>query len=425
MSAHPPQDTREDYRRSFNIIGVGWLVAGIALGVLNLPLSLLLKEQLHLSAYRLSLFMTIGGIPTYIKPLLGILADTVPLFGTYRRHYLLFGCVFSLLSFLALAIVPRHFNPLLVTYFILTIHLVLVSTVQGGLMVDVGKRHGATGRLTAQRVGINRSEGLFSGFVGAKLSKFNFLLPMSISATLYALLTLVYLFRFKEAHSTVVRREIPREARRQFGVMLHSKTLWSAAGLVALVIAAPGFGTALLFYQMDFLHFSKDFLGNIALTQGIFGIVGAILYSRWCKRYPLRQLLTYSIIVHAAGTLFYLGYRSHTSALAISALEGVAQTLAILPLYDLAARATPKGSEALAYSIMMSVWNLTLSLSNLFGSYLYDILHLTIMQLVWINAGSTVLVLFAIPFLPKSLMERREGEENPTKRENSKQEVTG
>ncbi len=422
MTVVPEQDTREDYRHSFQIIGTGWLGTGIALGILNLPLSLLLKEQMHLSAYSLSLFMTIGSIPTYIKPLLGILSDAVPLFGTHRRHYLLLGCLLSSICFLALALVERQFHILLGTFFFLTIQLVLVSTVQGGLMVDVGKMHKATGRLTAQRVAINRSEGLFSGFVGANLAKCAFLLPMSISATLYGLLTLLYLFCFKEPRSKSIRSEVPKDALRQFHVMLHSGTLWSAAGLVALVIAAPGFGTAMLYHQRDVLHFSTDFLGYLALMQGGFGIIGALLYARWCRKYTLRQLLVYSILVHATGTLFYLGYKNEASALGIAALEGIAQTLAILPLYDLAARATPKGSEALAYSVMMSVWNLTNSLSNLFGSYLYDVVHLTIMKLVWLNAGTTILVLLAVPFLPHSLMSRREGEDDSVKMTDSVKE---
>ena len=127
-------------------------------------------------------------------------------------------------------------------------------------------------------------------------------------------------------------------------------------------------------------------------------------------RVPLWRLLTISIIIHAVGTLFYLGYRSFGSALIITAIEGAAQTLAILPLYDLAARATPRGSEALGYSVMMSVWNLTAALSDLAGAYLHDRFHLSILQLVWLNAGTTALVLVAVPLLPAALMRRRDGE---------------
>ena len=59
---------------------------------------------------------------------------------------------------------------------------------------------------------------------------------------------------------------------------------------------------------------------------------------------------------------------------------------------------------------MMSVWNLTAALSDLTGAYLHDKYHLTILNLVWLNAGTTALVLVAVPFLPAALMLRRDGE---------------
>lgn len=177
-----------------------------------------------------------------------------------------------------------------------------------------------------------------------------------------------------------------------------------------LVVMAPGFGTPLFYYQTDVLHFSKGFLGVLSFIGGVFGMLSAGVYVLACRRFSLRPLLAWSILVHAGGTLFYLEYRSPGSALAITALEGLAQTLAVLPLYDLAARATPKGSEALGYALMMSAWNLTAALSNWFGAWLHDHYGLTFLNLVWLNAGTTLLALIVVPFLPALLMSRREGE---------------
>ena len=44
------------------------------------------------------------------------------------------------------------------------------------------------------------------------------------------------------------------------------------------------------------------------------------------------------------------------------------------------------------------------------GAYLYDRFHLTFMNLVWLNAGTTILVLVAVPFLPAVLMRGRDGD---------------
>ena len=111
-------------------------------------------------------------------------------------------------------------------------------------------------------------------------------------------------------------------------------------------------------------------------------------------------------------TLLYLFYRSHTSAMIIAGIESATLTLALLPLYDLSARATPVGSEALGYSVMMSVWNLTKNVSDWLGAALYSKFGLTFNELIWVNSGTTLLVLIAVPFLPSVLMDSKDGDKS-------------
>ena len=178
--------------------------------------------------------------------------------------------------------------------------------------------------------------------------------------------------------------------------------------MIFLIAASPGFGTPLLFYQTDTLHFSKPFLGVLTLISALSGIGAATFYHFACQRQSMKRMLVLSIIIHALGTLFYLYYHDSNTAIAISALEGATQTLAMLPVYDLATRGTPRGSEALGYSVMMSVWNLTNSLSDWIGSSLFTNFGLTFAHLVWLNAGTTALVLLLVPFLPAALLAQRD-----------------
>lgn len=410
-SALAPSSREAELQRNGRLVGAGWLFTGLAIGITDYPLKFLLKGELALKPSELAGFLALANIPIYIKPLAGILSDTVPLFGTRRRSYLVLGLAWIAITALALGYSPHRYGLLLAVYIAFSGFGVLISTVLGGLMVDTGQQFSGMGRLSAQRVGINRFVGLVSGPAGAFLSQYPFRWVMSLCAALYGILIPLYLSCLREP--TIERRppsEVLADVWRQCKILVRSRTLWAAAGLVSLVIAAPGFGTPLLYYQVDVLKFTKANLGVLSLIGGMFGMAGAALYAHCCRRIPLWRLLTISIVVHALGTLFYLGYRSYPSALVISAIEGAAQTLAILPLYDLAARATPRGSEALGYSVMMSVWNLTAALSDVAGASLYDRFHLTILQLVWLNAGTTALVLIAVPFLPAVLMRRRDGE---------------
>lgn len=399
-----------ELRRSATLIGTGWLVTGLAIGITGLPLTFLLKDGMGLMPHEIARFMFVANIPIYIKPLAGILSDAVPFFGTRRKHYLVYSLLMGGLFWLLLGLVPSRYTPLLVTYFLLNLFLVMTSTVLGGLMVDVGQRYHATGRMSAQRVGITRALSLVTGPVGGFLASRPFFGTVQISAVLHFLLAPVFWLFLREEPGQQTDTGRLAEVWRQFKALFQSGTLWSAAGLVVLVIISPGFGTPMLFYQTNTLGFSKQFIGNLAVIGGVCSLLAAVLYGLVCRRWNLRTLLAVSILIHALGTLFYLAYRSHASALWITALEGVTQTLAVLPLYDLAARATPRGSEALGYSLMMSVWNLTNALSDLLGSWLFDHFRMTFHSLVWLNAGTTALILLAVPLLPAVLMRRRDGE---------------
>jgi predicted MFS family arabinose efflux permease len=285
--------------------------------------------------------------------------------------------------------------------------------VLGGLMVEVGKRENKTGRLSAQRHGINQLVGVVSGVLGGKLARLPFEISSTLCAFLYVITVPLYWTRLKEPRSNQRNTEAFPELWRQCKVLAHSRILWSAAALVILVVAAPGFNTPLFYIQTNDLKFTKEFIGLLETIGAVCGISAAYLYTRFCRRFHLRKLLATSIIVHATLTLFYLLYKSPVSAMIITGIEQMTMVFALLPLYDLAARATPKGSEALGYSLMMSVWNFTTQLSNLAGSWLYTHWKLTFSHLVWVNSGTTILVLLAVPFLPSILVDRRDGDSEP------------
>jgi predicted MFS family arabinose efflux permease len=395
------------------LIGLGWLGTNLGIAVADLPLKFLLKDDLHLTPQQIAGFFALGAFTNYIKPVAGLLTDSIPLFGTRRRHYLILSLLGSGLLWLLLAFVPRTYGSMLSTYAVLYMTIVFTSTTLGGVMVEAGTLYGAAGRLTAQRIGMFRLASLVGGPIGGVLASSPFWLAMAITAGLHLILVPLYQWGLPEAPIARANGRVWQDAAMQLRVLVRNKTLLSAAGMICLIAAAPGFGTPLFFHQTDTLHFSKKFIGSLVLVGAASGLCGAALYHAVCRHLNLRALLAGSVLVHALGTLFYLAYHSHTSALWITALSGITVTLATLPVYDLAARATPRGSEAIGYSVMMSVWNLTNALSDWSGSYLYGHFRLTFLHLVWLNAGTTALALVAVPFLPLALIMRRDGAAEP------------
>jgi hypothetical protein len=94
-----------------------------------------------------------GRVPRrYLKPLAGILSDSVPLFGTRRRHYLLLSVGAAGVLWLLLGIVPKTFHSLLGTIVALETMWVIGSTVVEGLLVEEGQKYQATGQLSSLRL---------------------------------------------------------------------------------------------------------------------------------------------------------------------------------------------------------------------------------------------------------------------------------
>jgi hypothetical protein len=97
----------------------------------------------------------------------------------------------------------------------------------------------------------------------------------------------------------------------------------------------------------------------------------------------------------------------------IESQNGFFFSFAELALLDLAARATPKGREGLGYSLMLSMRNVAGSGADIVGSHLVD--HKwPFASLVFLNAGTTAIVLLLLPFLPAALMRSKDRTANTT-----------
>jgi hypothetical protein len=70
----------------------------------------------------------------------------------------------------------------------------------------------------------------------------------------------------------------------------------------------------------------------------------------------------------------------------------------------LAVRATPTGSEALGFAVLMAVRNLFMWGSDWLGSALIESLHMSFDTLVYINTGTTLLVVPLALVLPRVLV---------------------
>ena len=173
------------FQQMATLLALGWALTNIAYALYDLPLKFVLKEQLHLDARQISTFFALGVFSNYIKPLAGVLTDSVPLFGTRRRWYLLGSLTLCGLGWLVLGLVPKRYGPMLVTFAITYTMVMVISTTLGGVMVEAAQRFQAAGRLTAQRIAMFRMGTLAGGPMGGLLATLPLLVPLGFSALLH------------------------------------------------------------------------------------------------------------------------------------------------------------------------------------------------------------------------------------------------
>ena len=411
---HAVPGTGLTLRQYYIMVGLGAFVTTIAQPAVigRLPLQLLLKNELHFNAQMLAAFLVVTTFAWNVKPLAGILSDTFPLFGTRRRHYMLLGAGMAAVCWFLIGVVPRSYLPLALAAFGANAFMVIASTVMGGLMVEAGQKFGISGRVTSIRQALQSAVSLGNGLLGGYLAAAAFGWTVGIATALLLVLVLTTFFVLTERPVAMRDRDVLTNASHELATLFKSRTLWASGTFLALVYISPGFTTPLLFMQTDTLKFSPPYIGLMESIEGAAGLGGALIYGVVCRRFNLRQLLTTAIALNVTVTLLYLRY-SHATAPFIHAIVGFAVICSELALMDLAVRSTPPGCESLGFSLMMSARNFALGGSDVIGSWLIDSHGWVFHELVWLNAGTTALVLVFIPFLPRAVMSRRDGQPQP------------
>jgi Na+/melibiose symporter-like transporter len=277
-------------------------------------------------------------------------------------------------------------------------------------MVETAQASSGSGRLTAIRQFIQQACFVVNGPVAGYLASIAFGWTAAACGGIMLMLAPVTMLFLREPRQRVDSREVLANAKGQLVNIATARTMWAAAGLMALFYIAPGFATALFYKQQNDLHFTTQIQGFLQLISGVCGILAAIGYGFLCRRINLRTLLIGSMLIATAANLGYLFYSSLGPAQAVEGMNGFGYTLAELALMDLAVRSTPAGSEGLGFSIMVSVRNLALFGTDWFGSNLLDHYHLSFNSLVIANSATTLIAVPLVFLLPRLIIAHKDAE---------------
>src|ERR1700735_2626165 len=159
----------------------------------------------------------------------------------------------------------------------------------------------------------------------------------------------------------------------------------------------------------DDLKFSQSYIGILGSISAAGWVVGALLYRRLFGELPLRRLLNLSIALGTLTTAAYVLLGGATAAAILGFCSGFAAMLATVATVTLAADYCPPRSEGFSFAVMMSVINLSTSLSGNVGSFLFDhFFHDDLTPLILLSAAFTAFAFVLVPLL--RLGNKRQGQ---------------
>jgi len=367
-------------------------------GIYHLPTQSIfywLKETLNLGVDKIAYISAIATIPWTIKPLYGLISDFFPFFGYRRKSYLILNYIIIGLTGLYIFFCGLTVPSLIFINVLCGVAFAMNDVCADGIMVEKGQKYDMTGKFQSVQWGAINVASLLTGLCGGLIAKYlnyqyaNLIVAIFIFGILGFLIS-----NYKEIKRT---EKVNLNCLKGVKSAISNKQLWLAIGFIFCLWFSPSFGTALMFKMRDILGFDKIFIGLLSSASSGFGIIGAIIYYKICKKYNLKKLLYFATILTAMTTFCYLYYPNWIIALLYATLFGTFGMISHLIILDYCAKITPKEAEAFTFAGLCSILNLGSMGSTAFGGFLYPLIGLN--WLIIISGSFTLLCLFFIPKL--------------------------
>jgi predicted MFS family arabinose efflux permease len=409
----PQTQANRTLRLALIVVVVGVLATSLpqtqVLGVV--PIRNLLKNAMHASRASSAAFIFWVTLPWYFKPLVGMVQDVFPMWGSRRKSYMLVGSVLATLAWLALDFTPYEYHAFLIICFAINFAMMATLTAVGGYMVEIASANGSSGRLTSANNAVIQATYIISGVASGYLAGIDFTWTPIACGTITFLLVPVAIWCLNEPRAiTRTGTQIFTAAGGKLAQIGKARALWLAAAVAFLFYFSPGIQTAQFYFQQNDLHLATQQQGNLISMAGAFGVLSALLYGAFAaKRFMLRHLLVAGIVIGASSQAAYVFYNSYASARLIDSFNGFGFTLAEVAMMHVAVRATPAGCESLGFAILIAVRNLGVFGGDWLGATLQDHFHLSFHTLAAINGAGSLLAIPVALLMPAAVVQARDG----------------
>ena len=350
-------------------------------GLIDIPITFLLKNKLHLEAHELAQFRLVSAIPLYLSFVFGFIRDTWNPFGMGDRGYmLLFGAITAAL-YVLFGFTPVTYATLLVAVVLLTTSFLFVTSAQNGLTSTIGQQHVMSGQVSAvwsifasvPTVGALLIGGTLSGVLEernvAEATRILFL----IGATIMALLAIYAVWRPASVYDNVRNEHGPAtlpldDVKR----LMRHWPIYPALLIWLLWNFAPGSATPLQYYLQNILHAEDAQWGQWNAIFGISFIPTFMLFGLLCQNFPLKTLLLWGTVAAIPQMVPLLFIHSVTGALIAAVPIGLMGGVATASYLDLIIRSCPIGLQGTTLMMSSALYFIASRFGDVLGTLLYD-----------------------------------------------------
>ncbi|MGO9942389.1 MAG: MFS transporter [Rhodoblastus sp.] len=350
-------------------------------GLLNLPVSFLLKNKLQLQAHEMANFRLVSALPLYFAAVFGFVRDSWHPFGMRDRGFMilfsLIGCVLDLIF----AFTPVSTFSLLAAILTLTTAFLFVSSAQNGLSSTIGQQHVMSGRVSAVWSIFGMVPVVTTFVLGGKFSDLLEGSDPELAARVMFLagaamtgLVLIYALWRPAVVYDNVHHEDPDVHRPRADLIRLAKhwPIYPALAIWLLWNFNPGASTPLQYHLQNQLHGSD---GDWGVWNAIYWgsyIPTFILYGLLCRRVALKKLLLWSTVFAVPQFAPLLFVHSVSGAMIAAVSIGLMGGMANAAYLDLLIRSCPPGLQGTVLMMSTALYYVATRFGDVWGTSLYE-----------------------------------------------------
>lgn len=378
-----PSDSASRRRQVFAFIGILITISVFGdpnSGLIDIPLSFVLKNILKLDPTEVSQLRLVAAVPLVFSFVFGWTRDRWSPHGTSDRGYLMTFAGLSTLTYLTFAFVPTSVVTLMAALVVLSIWSLFIASAQNGLAVNVAQDHHAIGQVSTIWSCFTALSAVGAFWMGGALTKrleladpeiavrSILLVGAAVSAVLMIFVLAWRPVALDSRFTTPKASSLVHELRR----LVSDQNARRALMVWALWNFAPGSATALQFFLQDVLGGSGEDWGtwNAVFTASF--IPTYLLFGFLSARISLNRLLTWSTLIAIPQFVPLLSASSVSSAMYAAMLMGLMGGMATAGYLALIMRSAPVGLEGTMMMSASTVYFAAARLGDVFGSVLYE-----------------------------------------------------